>query len=81
MLDTSDTIPLLPSTVLREIRRTDKKLYRALNQLCGRVAAQIVMESPQDILLWLYLTGVSHGEAVGKIEGPNGKIEGPNHES
>lgn len=62
----NDMIPLLPSTVLREIHRTDKKAYRALNQLCGRIVAQIAVQSPQDIFLWLYLTGVSHGEAVSK---------------
>lgn len=59
-----ENIPLLPAETLRQIRRTDKKLYRALGALCGRAAAQVVHEAPQDLLLWLYLTGISHGAAM-----------------
>lgn len=56
-----ERIPLLDSSTLRDIRRADKKLYRALAALSGRVAAQVVGQAPQDLLLWVYLTGVAHG--------------------
>lgn len=64
MKDDDEKIPLLPAEVLRNIRRADKKLYRALGALCGRAAAQVVREAPQDLLLWIYLTGISHGAAI-----------------
>ena len=57
---TEDRIP----AALRKIRSAGKKLYRALTQLSGRVAAQVVGLAPEELLLWVYLTGVSHGAEV-----------------
>lgn len=61
ILPADERIPLLDPSALRDIRRADKKLHRALAALSGRVAAQVVGQAPQDLLLWVYLTGVAHG--------------------
>lgn len=62
-----DDIPLVPTKHLHAIKR-DRKTHRALTALAGRVAAQVCRDSPADLLLWVYLTGVAHGAETVRIE-------------